>query len=153
MKQFTPAEVVEILKEYPGSMYELSALVGVTQVSLLAFKRGERLPSRRTATAIADALMLVEYYDNCDALMATGKTIPNFWSWHKKKTYTYTKKSNDLAIDESTTLSTAANEQDIYLQLFLPLKNELAAAHAMILAMRETNKLLEDEVIRLKARS
>lgn len=147
MKQFTPAEVVEILKEYPGSMYELAAIVGVTQVTLLAFKRGERLPSQRTATAIADALMLDSYYDACDAFTAAGKVVPSFWSWFK------TRPQDDKLYDmteKPATLSDASDERDKYLEMFLPLKNELAAAHAMIMAMRETNEFLENEVIRLR---
>lgn len=83
--RYKPEEILELLKTFPGTMYQLADLTGVTQGTLLRLKKTNTPPAQRTADRIAEALRLDDYYHFCDAERRDGVNTPApFWPWFKR---------------------------------------------------------------------
>lgn len=155
--------LLDALDKCPYTAYRIASESGLSITAIANYQKRKQKPSKLAADLLDRYLRVREYQAAADRALAAGQTPEPYEEFIKRVGYL---NADAVANQETAAALRGAyqqpglfpaeevppvTEKDEYLRIFLPLKNELEAAHNLISVMHESNDFLMSEVSKLRA--
>lgn len=142
-------EILACLAQFPGTMYELAALSGISQGALLKIKRGESKPSSKTLRALTLALRIPDFLKYRDDEKKAGRVPIEYGQFMQRPVFDddpvyMPEEPGELVEDEGPDVLFTDDQA-------AACREEIDALHALVLAQRKTIDIQSQEIARLKA--
>lgn len=136
-------KILSYLSQFPGTMYELSVLSGISQGALLKIKRGESKPTLKTLRALMLALRISEFKKYQDDEKKAGRVPLEYNQFMQEQIYDDESlqmiiKPENLPENKDKLLSTENDDSVI------------KALYALVFAQQNTIQKLQEELNKLK---